>query len=104
MTDQTSGEPGQNRGRNPALVGKNVERRRETDKWFYQFQIAGITYRGRCATHDKATAERIAKQIKGQKLAYAASEDFDTRLSALEDAVAAIRADIAALRKETTNG
>ena len=44
------------RGGDPALYGKNVERRRETDDWFYKFRVNGIEYGDTCSTKNKAEA------------------------------------------------
>ena len=82
------------------LNGKNNERRRATDKRSYKFQVAGETYRGSLQTHDKPKAEEMAKQLKGQKLIDAGTDDVDIRLSRLEDALFSIRTDLAALRAD----
>jgi integrase len=55
------------RGGNPALYGKNVERRRDTDDWFYKFRVNGIDYGDTCNTKSKAEAERLARDLKAQK-------------------------------------
>lgn len=52
---------------NPALLGKNVERRRETDDWNYRFNVAGQPYYGPCETKDKRKAERFAAELKAEK-------------------------------------
>jgi hypothetical protein len=88
---------GQTVNDNPNLQGKNVRRRRETDNWTYRFNIAGVPYSGRCATRDKTTAERIARQAKAQKMMDAGLDDYDARISALEDTVAELKAQIARL-------
>ena len=55
------------RGGNPALRGKNIERRRETDEWNLCFKLRGEWQRGPCYTRDKAKAEDFAKKIKAEK-------------------------------------
>jgi integrase len=59
-------EAGQ-RGGNPALLGKNIERRRETDEWNFVFNIAGVPYRGPCYTKSKRDAEAHAAKVKTEK-------------------------------------
>jgi integrase len=55
------------RGGDPTLLGKNIERRRETDEWNFRFKLAGQWYRGPCYTKDKRKAESHAKQVKAEK-------------------------------------
>jgi integrase len=55
------------RGGDPALYGKNVERRRDTDDWFYKFRVNGIVYGDSCNTKNKAEAEKLARDLKTQK-------------------------------------
>jgi len=55
------------RGGDPALYGKNIERRREGDTWHFKFKVDGVEYRGECRTRDKREAERIARETKGAK-------------------------------------
>jgi hypothetical protein len=54
-------------GGNPALYGKNVERRREGDDWNFKFKAGGTEYRGPTYTKDKRKAEAFARQIKAEK-------------------------------------
>jgi integrase len=52
---------------NPALLGKNVERRRDTDEWNYRFNVAGQPYYGPCNTMDKRKAEKYTADLKAAK-------------------------------------
>lgn len=52
---------------NLALLGKNVERRRETDDWNYRFNVGGQPYYGPCNTTDKRKAEKLAASLKAEK-------------------------------------
>jgi integrase len=49
------------------LHGKNIERRRDTDDWFYRFNVAGQPYYGPCKTLDKRNAEKYAADLKAAK-------------------------------------
>jgi len=49
------------------LHGKNIERRRETDEWFYRFNVGGQPYYGPCKTLDKRKAEKYAADLKAAK-------------------------------------
>jgi integrase len=55
------------RSGDPALYGKNIERRREGDDWNFKFRVGGVEYRGPCYSKDKREAERLAAQIKTEK-------------------------------------
>jgi integrase len=58
---------GKRDGGGSTLHGKNVERRREGDCWFYRFNINGHTYYETTGTTDKAKAEKFAAEIKKEK-------------------------------------
>ena len=51
----------------PDLHGKNVERRRESDDWFYRFKAGRKSSRGSCGTTDKSEAEAMAARLKQRK-------------------------------------
>lgn len=55
------------RGGDPALYGKNIERRREGEDWNFKFTAGGIEYRGPCYTKDKRKAETFAAEVKAEK-------------------------------------
>lgn len=55
------------RGSDPALYGKGIQRRRNTDDWFYRFQVNGIDYGDSCNTKNKAEAEKLASRLKAEK-------------------------------------
>jgi integrase len=59
--------PKPEQSKNPALYGKNVQRRRETDDWFYKFEVDGVPYGDSCNTTNKAQAEALAKRLKAEK-------------------------------------
>ncbi len=59
---RTAGQRG-----NPALLGKNIQRRTETDPWSYRFKVGGQPYFGPCGTTDKRKAEKIAADLKAAK-------------------------------------
>jgi hypothetical protein len=63
MAKQAAGK----RGGNPALLGKNIERRRETDEWNFRFHLNDVPYRGPCYTKDKREAESFAAKVKAEK-------------------------------------
>jgi hypothetical protein len=63
---------GQRKGRGGSRVygpnhGKNIERRREGDEWFFRFEIDGHEHYGSCRTTDKAKAEGIAADEKAER-------------------------------------
>ena len=54
--------------------GKNIERRREGDEWFYRFKVDGQPYYGPCNTTDKRKAEAFAKELKAKKKVEASND------------------------------
>lgn len=50
-----------------ALHGKNIERRRDGDDWFYRFRVGGVGYYDTCSTTDKKKAEDFAAALKAEK-------------------------------------
>jgi integrase len=55
------------KSKSPALFGKNIQRRRETDDWFYRFEVNGVPYGDTCNTKNKTRAEKFAAALKEEK-------------------------------------